>query len=174
MTLCAVTLAGMAETQREAVPRNDGGELDTATAFLGFARHCLIKKTEGLTDEQLRRVLVDSGTSLLGLIQHSAVGERWWFGYHLLGSGSADGWDCTLEVVPTARTADVLQDYRDAVSESDAAIRRIGDPEALTARPIDGKPRSLRWVLAHMTSETARHAGHADILREQIDNVTGR
>src|SRR5664279_6536381 len=100
----------MAETQREPVPRNDGGELDTATAFLGFARHCLIKKTEGLTDEQLRRVLVDSGTSLLGLVQHSAVGERWWFGYHLLGTGPEDDWDFTMEVPPTRSTAEVMQD----------------------------------------------------------------
>ncbi|HEX3906621.1 MAG TPA: DUF664 domain-containing protein, partial [Mycobacteriales bacterium] len=48
------------------------------------------------------------------------------------------------------------------------------DPEALTARLVDGAHKSLRWVLAHVTSETARHAGHADILREQIDDVTGR
>lgn len=164
----------MAKTQHERVPRNDGGELDTATAFLGFARHCLIKKTEGLSDEQLRRVLVASGTSLLGLIQHSVVGERWWFGYHLLGIGTADDFDFTMEIPPSRNAADILQDYRDAIAESDATIRRIGDPEALTARPIDDTPLSLRWVLAHMTSETARHAGHADIIREQIDNVTGR
>ncbi|MDT4915251.1 MAG: hypothetical protein QOC66_4379 [Pseudonocardiales bacterium] len=164
----------MTETQRESVPRNDGGELDTATAFLGFARRCLLKKTEGLTDEQLRRVLVDSGTSLLGLIQHSAVSERWWFGFQLLGTGPIDGWNFTMAVPPTRSAADVLQDYQNAIAESDAAIGRTGDPEALSARPIDGKPLSLRWVLAHMTSETARHAGHADILREQIDNVTGR
>ena len=164
----------MAETQREKVPRNDGGELDTATAFLGFARHCLVKKTDGLSDEQLRRVLVASGTSLLGLIQHSVVGERWWFGYYLLGTGEADDFDFTMEVPPDRNAADIVQDYRDAIHESDVAIRRIGDPEALTVRPIDYRPLSLRWVLAHITSETARHAGHADIIREQIDNVTGR
>ena len=164
----------MPETQRERVPRNDGGELDTATAFLGFARHCLIKKTEGLDDEQLRRVLVDSGTSLLGLIQHSVVGERYWFGYHLLGIGEADDFDFTMVVPHERSAADILHDYRDAIDESDAAIRSVGDPDALTARPVVDEPRSLRWVLAHMTSETARHAGHADIIREQIDNVTGR
>jgi hypothetical protein len=164
----------VAETQRETVPRNDGGELDTAMAFLGFARHCLIKKTDGLNDEQLRRVLVASGTSLLGLIQHSAVGERWWFGYHVLGAGAVDDFDFSMEVPPSRTSASVMQDYRDAIAESDAAIRRIGDTHALTARPIDDTPLSLRWVLAHMTSETARHAGHADIIREQIDNVTGR
>lgn len=164
----------MAETQRETVPRNDAGELDTATAFLGFARHCLIKKTEGLDEEQLRRVLVASGTSLLGLIQHSVVGEQWWFGYHLLGTGAADDFDFSMDVPPSRSSAEVIQEYRDAVAASDAAIRRIGDPDAFTARAIGDTPLSLRWVLAHMTSETARHAGHADIIREQIDNVTGR
>jgi uncharacterized damage-inducible protein DinB len=164
----------MPETQRERVPLVDSSELDTATAFLGFARHCLIKKTDGLNDEQLRRVLVESGTSLLGLIQHSVVGERYWFGYQLLGVGEADDFDFTMVLPPERSTADVLQAYRDAIEESDAAIRRIGDPEALSARPIVDQPLSLRWVLAHMTSETARHAGHADIIREQIDNVTGR
>jgi len=164
----------VAETQRETVPRNDAGELDTSMAFLGFARHCLVKKTEGLDEEQLRRVLVASGTSLLGLIQHSVVGERWWFGYHLLGTGAADDFDFTMDVPPSRSSTEVIQEYRGAIAESDAAIRRIGNPNALTARTIDDKPLSLRWVLAHMTSETARHAGHADIIREQIDNVTGR
>jgi hypothetical protein len=164
----------MAETQREPVPRNDAGELDTATAFLRFARHCLIKKTQDLTEQQLRRVLVDSGTSLLGLIQHCTVGEKWWFGYHLLGTGDEGDFDFTMEVPPGRRCADVLQGYLDAIGESDAAIERVADPEAPTARTIDGRLLSLRWVLAHVTSETARHAGHADILREQIDNVTGR
>jgi hypothetical protein len=53
----------MAETQRKPVPRDDGGELDTARAFLTFARECVVKKTDGLTEEQLRRVLVGSGWS---------------------------------------------------------------------------------------------------------------
>ena len=79
----------MAETQREPVPRVDSGELDTALAFLSFARHCVLKKADGLSDEQLRRVLVDSGTSILGLVQHLAEAERYWFGYHLAGAA----WD---------------------------------------------------------------------------------
>ena len=76
---------------------------------------------------------------------------------------------------PSGRpTAEVLQDYRDAIAESDAVITGLGDPDARTARTIDGEHKTMRWVLAHMTSETARHAGHADILREQIDGTTGR
>jgi hypothetical protein len=68
----------------------------------------------------------------------------------------------------------VLDDYLAAIAASDAAIRAIGDPEARIARLVGGKRTKMRWVIAHMTSETARHAGHADILREQIDGTTGR
>lgn len=57
---------------------------------------------------------------------------------------------------------------------ADLLIRRIGDPEARAAVPIDGEYLSLRWVIAHATGEATRHAGHADILRELIDGVTGR
>jgi hypothetical protein len=77
--------------------------------------------------------------------------------------------------IPADRAADdVLRDYRTAVEDSDRVIRAVGDPDALTAIPVDGNRHTLRWVMAHMTSETARHAGHADILREQLDGATGR
>jgi hypothetical protein len=90
-------------------------------------------------------------TALLGLAQHLTGAELYWFGYPLSGVAS-----------------------HEAIRNSDAAIRAAGDPEALTVEPIDRKRRTLRWVLTHMTSETARHAGQADILREQLDGTTGR
>lgn len=145
----------VAETQREFVPRNDAGELDTAIAFLEFARQCVVKKADGLSDEQLRRALVPSGTSLLGLVQHLAVSESM--------------------TVPAERTTrQIMDDYAAAARESDKAIESVADPDAFAVRSVDGQRHTLRWVLAHMTGETARHAGHADILREQIDGTTGR
>ena len=164
----------MAETQREPVPRVDSGELDTALAFLSFARHCVLKKAGGLSDEQLRRVLVDSGTSILGLVQHLAEAERYWFGYHLAGAAWDAGREYGMAVPADRAAADVLAGYRAAIEDSDRAIRAVGDPEARFAVPVDGNRHTLRWVMAHMTSETARHAGHADILREQLDGTTGR
>jgi Protein of unknown function (DUF664) len=94
----------MAETQREPVLRVDSAELDVALAFLSFARHCVLKKAGGLSDEQLRRVLTGSGTSVLGLVQHLAEAERHWFGYHLAGAA----WDAgrelgRLQQVPVVR-----------------------------------------------------------------------
>jgi hypothetical protein len=164
----------MAETQREPVPRVDSGELDTALAFLSFARHCVLKKADGLSDEQLRRVLVDSGTSILGLVQHLTEGEQYWFGHHLLGSAWDADRDFGMAVPADRAAADVLRDYRAAIEDSDRAIRAAGDPDTHIALPVDGNRHTLRWVMAHMTSETARHAGHADIIREQLDGTTGR
>ena len=77
--------------------------------------------------------------------------------------------------VPASRAAaDVLRDYQAAIQDSDRAIRAVGDPDARFAVPVDGSRHTLRWSWPHMTSETARHAGHADILREQLDGTTGR
>ena len=169
-----VTVATVAETQRQPVPRNDAGELDTAVAFLTFVRQCVIKKTDDLSDEQLRRVLVPSGTSLLGLVHHLTVAERYWFGHYLIGSLNDEEWDFGMTIPAGRTTRQVMDDYVAAIAESDKAIEAVGDPSALAVGSFDGESRTLRWVLAHMTGETARHAGHADILREQIDGTTGR
>jgi uncharacterized damage-inducible protein DinB len=164
----------MAQTQRRPVPLTDSGELDTALAFLDFNRESVLKKTDGLDEEQLRRVLVPTGTNLLGLVKHLAAAERYWFGLYLTGRTPPEGSKLGMRV-PRARTAEaVISDYRAAIAESNTAIIAAGDPQTLLARRVSGQRLTLRWLLAHMTSETARHAGHADILREQIDGVTGR
>jgi uncharacterized damage-inducible protein DinB len=164
----------MAQTQRRPVPRTDSGELDTALAFLDFNRESVLKKTDGLDEEQLRRVLVPTGTNLLGLVKHLAAAERYWFGLYLTGIRPPGGSTLAMKV-PRASTAEaVISDYRAAIAESNTAIIAAGDPQTLLARRVSGQRLTLRWLLAHMTSETARHAGHADILREQIDGVTGR
>jgi uncharacterized damage-inducible protein DinB len=164
----------MAQTQRRPVPLTDSGELDTALAFLDFNRESVLKKTDGLDEEQLRRVLVPTGTNLLGLVKHLAAAERYWFGLHLTGITPPESSKLGMRV-PRARAAEeVISDYRAAIAASNTAIIAAGDPQTPLARRVSGQRLTLRWLLAHMTSETARHAGHADILREQIDGVTGR
>lgn len=164
----------MLETQREAVPRDDDGELATALAFLRFQRACALKKIDGLDEEQLRRRLVASDTTLLGLVKHLADGERWWFAYHLGGDAAYAETDFTM-VVPAERSAAaVVADYRAAIEEADRHLAAAGSIETLTVVPVDGQPKTLRWVLTHKLTEVARHLGHMDILREQIDGVTGR
>jgi hypothetical protein len=164
----------MLESQRESVPRNDGGELDTALAFLSFARSCVLKKVEGLDEEQLLRRLVGPDTTLLGLVQHLTDGERYWFGYTFAGDPAYADVDFDMVVQPDRSPDQIIAGYQAAIADSDALITAAGSPDVLTAQPVDDAPRTLRWVLTHMTSETIRHAGHADILRELIDGVTGR
>ena len=164
----------MLESQRERVPLNDNGELDTALAFLSFARSCVLKKLDGLDEEQLRRRLVLSDTTLLGLVQHLTDAERYWFGYTLAGDPRYADVDFDMVVAIDRSVDQVVAGYRTAIADSDARIRAADGLDVFTAHPVDDKPRTLRWVLAHMTSETVRHAGHADILRELIDGITGR
>jgi uncharacterized damage-inducible protein DinB len=161
------------ETQRQPVPRNDDGEADTALAFLAFARECVIKKTTGLSDEQLRRVMVPSGTSLLGLVWHLIDGEHYWFGYHLAGRG-VDEFEFSMSVPDQVTADEVVDRYREAIAASDEILAALPGLDAPMKIPTTEKRHSARWVVAHMTSETVRHAGHADILRELIDGTTGR
>jgi hypothetical protein len=161
----------MTESQRQPVPRVDTSEKDTALAFLDFARQCIVKKLDGLDGEQARRVLVPSGTSLLGLVAHLVDGERYWFGHHVAGDSR---WaDVDFEMDSDTPVAEVLTAYDEAVRDSNAILATV-DLDTPVRVLIDDQALSVRWVVAHVTSEVARHAGHADILREQIDGVTGR
>ncbi len=125
------------------------------------------------SDEQLRQPMVDSGTSLLGLVWHLIDGERYWFGYHLAGRG-VDDYDFSMTGPADVSAKEVLQAYRDAIAGSDEILGGLKDLDVLMAIPTAEKRHAARWVIAHMTSETALHAGHADILRELIDGATGR
>jgi uncharacterized damage-inducible protein DinB len=162
----------MTETQRQRVPREDGSELATALAFLDFARQSVLKKVDGLSELDLRRPMVESGTSLLGLIRHLTDGEHYWFGVQLLGRGCEPDWSAAATDQRPAE--EIIADYQAAITVSNHTIREIADLNASAALAVDHLRMSLRWTIAHMTSETARHAGHADILREMIDGVTGR
>ena len=164
----------MLETQREPVPSDDDSELGTALAFVRFQRACVFKKIDGLSEEQLRRRLVVSDTTLLGLVKHCADGERWWFAHHRGGDPAYAEIDWTMVVPESVPAQAVVSDYRAAIEEADRHIAAAGSIETRTALPVADGPRTLRWVLWHHTAEVARHLGHMDILREQIDEVTGR
>lgn len=145
-----------------------GTELDTTLALLDFQREVFEIKCADLDEAQLRTVLVDSGTNLLWLVAHLTDCERYWFAHTVAGEPEEP------DVPSDLPAAEVLAGYRHAWERSNAVLRGIGDPGALTAVTIDGEHMPVRWVLAHMITETARHAGHADIIRELLDGATGR
>lgn len=144
----------------------------------GMDRHrdAILWKAEGLSDEDLRRPLVPSGSNILGLIKHLAYVEYSWFcssfgrPVELMGIDEEDP-EADLRVEPHETTADILAFYSRARAASDAVLADLPLDEVGTA--WFGDAVTLRWVTVHMIEETARHAGHIDILRELIDGATG-
>src|SRR5262249_16802183 len=140
-------------------------ELEQLCAELDALRSGFLKKLNGLSDDDARRSTVGSGTNLAGLLQHLTFVESKWFEENVAG-GKARG-NRSMRVdqevsLPTLRSA-----YRTACDASNEIIASIGDPDAAMQRQT--KARNLRGALLAVIGETARHAGHADIIREQID-----
>lgn len=153
-----------------------GAEKESLQAFLDLQRDVMVWKTNGLSNEEQRRRITPSGTSLLGMVKHLAAVEYGWFG---LTFGRDTDWpfgDYThedyLRVETGETTEDILAYYARARSAADAVITdsQLDDTGLAWG---EGAVVSLRWVLLHMIEETARHAGHADICRELIDGATG-
>ena len=146
------------------------GELEQLVATLESFRAGVLKKLAGLSEDDARRSTVGSGTNVAGLIQHLTFLEYSWFGEVVAGR-KARG-KRTMQVDPAVSLRTLRADYRAACEESNAIIAEIADPDAPVTR--NGKAHDLRWVILAVIGETARHAGHADIIREQLDGTTGR
>ncbi|MDG4865922.1 DinB family protein [Streptomyces sp. T-3] len=150
-----------------------GEEKDSLHTSLDRHRDVVLWKLDGLGDEQLRRPLTPSGTSLLGLVKHLAYCEYGWFcetfGRAAEPAPTEEGAD--FGIGPDESTADVLALYGRARAAADAVIRELEVTDLGTE--WDGGAVTLRWVLIHMVEETARHAGHMDIVRELIDGAAG-
>jgi uncharacterized damage-inducible protein DinB len=153
-----------------------GAEKESLQTSLRRCRSAVRWKTDGLDDEQLRRQMVPSGTSVLGLVKHLAAVEYSWF-CDTFGRETEplpfvdDDPDADLRVEAHETTADIMAFYDRACAAADAVIDEL-DVETL-GQAWFGEPVSLRWVLIHMIEETARHAGHIDIARELLDGVVG-
>lgn len=157
---------------RRMVPFADD-ELGTQIRFLDYLRQSVAGKVEGLDEVEVRRRLVDSETNLLGLIQHLIMAECYWF--DLVWSGSdVDLPTGSMIVADDRPTADVVADYRERTARSNQTIAGADPDASARGETHRGESVTLRWILTHMVEETARHAGHADILREQVDGATGR
>jgi len=130
-------------------------------------------KLDGLTDDQLRQPAIPSALYLLGLVKHLAAAEYYWlsdlFGrpFEPRSLAASDA----AELDPGDTTASVLAYYARARAASDRAIEELDlDTRAITWL---GDTVSFRWAILHVIEEAARHAGHADLIRERIDNTTG-
>lgn len=156
-------------------PPDDSDERTTLTAFLEYLRGCIVTKLEGVGDKDSKEPHLPSGTSIYWLGTHMAAVEINQF-QRILDGRSAE------EIVPHPPPAPdldtmraVVDRYQTVCTESRRILASFDDLGAM-GRGVGrtGDRRNVRWVLTHMIEETARHAGHLDILREELDGSTGR
>jgi hypothetical protein len=164
-------------------PAIAGDERETLAGFLDYYRAVIVDKAGGLTADQRNRTLGPSSLTLGGLVHHLALVEQWWFRVAFAGEEytlpvdrvdweSDPDWDFSVaaEMDPSV----VLDRYHRSCEDSRRIVNEAESLDQLSARATrDGERWSLRWILVHMIEETARHAGHADLIRESIDGEVG-
>jgi hypothetical protein len=168
------------------VPRDEAddtlapdSEREALASFLDIQRDAVIRKIEGLDDATARKAPTTSSLSLLGIVKHCGLWERRWVQVVVAGRDFPDEWP---NVPYTGMAEDFVVDESDTVErwvayyreqiEQSRAIAASTDLDAPVAR-ADIVGTNLRYVLYHLIEETARHAGHADIIRETLDGSTG-
>ena len=151
-------------------PRLAGDERATLHALLQYHRVSLVRKVTGIDDTSARRRFVDSETTLLWLVKHAAGAEARWVLWSFAGQVDSVRDDA---ITPGDTIAAAIDEYRATWASVDAVVAAADlDDES---RAVSGDDVvNLRWIVTHLLEETARHAGHADILRELIDGQTGR
>jgi Protein of unknown function (DUF664) len=160
-------------------PPTVAGERQALESWLDYHRATLLFKCQGLTGEQLAlRAAEPSSLSLLGLVRHMAEVERSWFRRRLAGQAELGALFCSDQypdgdfdlVQPAAAEADFATFAAECdLARAAAAGRSLDDTFVHPGAGII----DLRWVYVHMIEEYARHNGHADLLRERTDGVTG-
>jgi uncharacterized damage-inducible protein DinB len=149
-------------------------------AYLDQQRTVIRIAAYGLTDDQARATPTSSALSVGGLIKHVAAVERNWMDTVLQREqGSREDYEANFRLGSGETLAGVLDLYDEVARQTDAVIAGIGDlgqpvpvPRGVPWFPDDVEAWSVRWVLLHLIQETARQAGHADIVRESLDGAT--
>jgi uncharacterized damage-inducible protein DinB len=174
-------------TAPEEDPRSFGnpvGELATYREYLGNYRLTLQMKCDGLDAGQLaRRSVPPSTLSLLGLVRHLAQVENHWFQRVL--QGRTDGprlykreddpdWDFNGSTADPVVVSDAFATWKAEIEEAESWLGRLDEADLGREVPLHGETVATRDVLVHVIEEYARHAGHADLLRECIDGRTGQ
>ncbi|MEU4561366.1 DinB family protein [Actinoplanes sp. NPDC023936] len=154
-----------------------GDERTMLQGWLDWHRQTLLGKCAGLTAEQLTIASAEpSNLTLLGLVRHMTEVERAWFRRRAAGQdlpdlySSPDNADGDFDDVAGADAEADLAAFHAELELADAAAAGLSLDSEFTGR--HGRI-SLRWVYLHMIEEYARHNGHADLIRERIDGVTG-
>ncbi|WP_183099742.1 DinB family protein [Nocardioides pelophilus] len=153
------------------LPDTTAPERKTLVDLLADNRAEILGLLDGLTEEEARRSLVPSLTTLLGLVKHAAFAEQVWFHVTLTGRTRAEvgvpsDIDDSFRLAPDDTIASISDNFRRVCQESDRVAFDHDLDDTGTHHRFG--PVSLRWMYVHMIEELARHAGHGDILREQV------
>ncbi|MFC3965624.1 DinB family protein [Nocardia jiangsuensis] len=153
-----------------------GTEREVLEGLLDRARADLVDTVRGLSETDARRRLVPSLTTPLTLVKHAAFAERLWFQRTLgrLADADCDGplWaHGGFEVGERETVAEVIAEFERASARARVIAAGFSLDE-VREHPHTRAVVSLRWISVFMTAEFARHAGHGDILREQIESMT--
>jgi uncharacterized damage-inducible protein DinB len=156
-------------------------EHDMLVSWLDYHRETLAFKCDGLSDDQLKeRSVPPSSLTLLGLVRHMADVERGWFRQVFAGEDVPDIYqrdddiDADFNGAADSDAASAFAAWRAECEQARQIVAAAPSFDALATRPTRrGNMMSLRWIMVHMIEEYARHNGHADLLRERIDGVTG-
>ncbi|SFW73011.1 DinB family protein [Amycolatopsis australiensis] len=154
------------------------GEREALTAWLAWHRATLLTKLDGLADEPLRRAVLPTGLSLLGIVRHLAQVEQGWFALGFAGIdepvvfGESDDEDESFRVGPEETTDEIVGTYLRMCERSREIVAAAESLDIAVPDERRGKV-DLRWILIHMIEETARHNGHADVIRELVDGTVG-
>ena len=163
-------------------PPKAADERTMLLAFLDYYRAVLIDKAAGLTDEQLRTRLGPSTLTLGGLVHHMAVVEDWWFTQVIANEPAPEPWasapwdddrDWEFTIANEMSYDAIVAQYEESMARSRTVMDTVESLDQTTVRERDGEPFTVRWILVHLIEEIARHAGHADLIRESIDGETG-
>jgi hypothetical protein len=158
-------------------PPGQGSEREVLAGMLDFARGAVVRKAQGLTDAQARSAPVPPSTLTTGgVLKHLTGVERFWFSIDFANLDLDHPWPEDdphgAWALDAGDTIDgLIEAYRTECARSDASV--AGHALEETAR-AEGMDFLLRFAYAHMIQETARHAGHLDLLREVIDGTTGQ
>ena len=161
-------------------------ELALLGQFLDYHRATLVAKASGLDAAGLTARVGASSLTLGGLLAHATLNEDHWFSVILLGRPRAEPWasvpweddpDWEFRTAADRAPGDLLADYEATCARSRASVAEAyadgGLDRISTGASSKGNRFTLRWIMLHMLEEGARHNGHADLLREAIDGVTG-
>jgi uncharacterized damage-inducible protein DinB len=156
-----------------------GGRSSESVMLIGFLDwyHAVVEhKVQGLSSSDATRVFTATGLSPLGVVAHLAAVEIGWFAETFAGEAVDPEWDDhgSFRLRDDDSVESVLAEYRAACARSRAIIDAASSLDALSENADEFRGNvSLRWILVHMLEETARHAGHLDLMRESIDGRTG-